>query len=125
MSDIDLAIRQCKELESILRTKLGAEGKGLHQLVTSVESRLSPELIRVLRRVATIRNKIVHEPDYRRLDDKKAFLADCAAAKKQLNALAKRKTPRKKTAAPIAIVLLIVIAAIVAAAHMRGWIDWF
>ena len=125
-SDIDLAVRQCKELESILRSKHGADGKGLHQLVTSVESRLPPELVRVLRRVATIRNKIVHEEDYRQLDDKKAFLADCAAAKKQLNALAKRKRPRRKTAAPVAIVLLIVIAAIaVVAARMLGWIDWF
>ena len=126
MSDIDLAIRQCKELESILRTKLGADGKGLHQLVTSVESRLSPELIRVLRRVATIRNKIVHEADYRRLDDKHGFLADCAAAKKQLNALAKRKRPRKKRALPLVLVLLlVVVVAVFAVARIRGWIDWF
>ena len=127
MSDIDLAIRQCKELETILRTKHGAEGKGLHQLVTSVEAGLPPELVRVLRRVATIRNKIVHEAEYERFDDKKGFLADCAAAKKQLNALARRKRPRKKSALPLTLVLLLLLAlgAIVALGEMRGWIDWF
>lgn len=125
MSDIDLAVRECKELESILRTKLGADGKGLHQLVSSVESRLPADLVRVLRRVATIRNKIVHEEDYRRLDDRKSFLADCAAAKKQLNALAKRKRPRKKAATPVAIVLVILLAAVIVVARMLGWIDWF
>ena len=125
MSDIDVAVRQCKELESILRTTHGAEGKGLHQLVTSVEGDLPSDLVRVLRRVATIRNKIVHEADYERFDDKKGFLADCAAAKKQLTALAKRKRPRKKAAFPLILVLLVALAAIVAFGELRGWLDWF
>jgi hypothetical protein len=127
-SDIDLAVRQCKELESTLRSKHGADGEGLHQLVTSVESRLPPELVRILRRVATIRNKIVHEEDYRRLDDKKGFVADCAEAKKQLNALARRKGPRKRARLPLVLVVLIAIASIVVVvvvAGMRGWINWF
>ena len=123
-SDIDLAVRQCKELESILRSKHGADGKGLHQLVTSVERNLPPDLVRTLRRVATIRNKIVHEEDYKRLDDKKGFIADCAAAKKQLSALAKRMGPRKKAGLPLVLVLLIALAAIVIlVARMRGWIS--
>ena len=125
MSDIDLAVRQCKELETILRTKHAAEGKGLHQLVTSVEGGLPSDLVRVLRRVATIRNKIVHEAEYERFDDKKGFLADCAAAKKQLNALAKRKRPRKKAALPLFLILLVTLVAIVVFAEMRGWIEWF
>ena len=125
MSDIDFAVRQCKEIEAILREKHGADGKGLHQLVTSIESRLPTEVVRTLRRVATIRNKIVHEEDYRRLDDRKGFLADCAAAKKQLHALAKRKRPRKRTTRPLVLVVLIVLAAIVMVAQTRGWIDWF
>ena len=125
MSDIDVAVKQCKELETILRTKHGAEGKGLHQLVTSVEGDLPSDLVRVLRRVATIRNKIVHEAEYERFDDKKGFLADCAAAKKQLNALAKRKRPRKKAALPLILVLLVALIVLVVVGEMRGWFDWF
>jgi hypothetical protein len=125
LSDIDVAVRQCKELESILRTKHGAEGKGLHQLVTSVEGGLPSDLVRILRRIATIRNKIAHEAEYERFDDKKGFLADCAAAKKQLNALAKRKRPRKKAALPLFLILLVALATIVAFGEMRGWFDWF
>lgn len=126
MSDIDLAVRQCKELESILRSKHGADGKGLHQLVTSTESRLPPELVRILRRVATIRNKIVHEADYQRLDNKKGFLADCNLAKRQLAALAKRGRRPAKSVLPLVLVLLIaLVAIIIVVARMRGWIDWF
>jgi hypothetical protein len=125
LSDIDLAVRKCKELESILRTKHGAEGKGLHQLVTSVESHFPSDLARILRRVATIRNKIVHEAEYEGFDDKNRFLADCAAAKKKLNDLAKRKRPRKKAVLPLILVLLVALVALVVVGQMRGWFDWF
>jgi hypothetical protein len=122
VSDIDLAVRQCKELESILRTKHGADGKGLHQLVTSVESRLPPDLIRVLRRIATIRNKIVHEEDYRRLDDKRGFLADCAAAKKQLQKLGRRQRRYSSNGLLVLLLFVLLVAAVVA--YVLGWTSW-
>ncbi|HEY1191925.1 MAG TPA: hypothetical protein VGE74_30120, partial [Gemmata sp.] len=61
MSDIELAVTRTKALESLLEQALGATGKGLHEKVTSVQARLSPGLVKKLRFVATVRNKIVHE----------------------------------------------------------------
>ncbi|HEX3358761.1 MAG TPA: hypothetical protein VHS31_17425 [Tepidisphaeraceae bacterium] len=88
MSDIDLAISHCKTLESLLERGLGASGRGLHEKVSSVESRLPRELVRKLRLVATVRNKVVHEADYKNIDDRKAFLAACRDAERELKKMA-------------------------------------
>ena len=85
MSDIDLAVSNSKRLESLLEKKLGATGKGLHEKVSSVENRLPRELVRKLRLVATVRNKIVHESDYKSIDDRKAFVAASKEAERELN----------------------------------------
>ena len=61
MSEIDLVVKQSRKLESLLRAHYHAEGKGLHQLITSCEERLPREVIGRLRFIATMRNKIVHE----------------------------------------------------------------
>jgi hypothetical protein len=58
--DLSLVIFSSKQLEALLETKFGGTGKGLHEKITS--SRDLPETLkRKLRRVATIRNKLVHE----------------------------------------------------------------
>lgn len=56
-----------KKIEKILVTKYHATGKGLHSKLTSVESELSPELVKKIRFIATIRNKMVHEEDFQEL----------------------------------------------------------
>jgi hypothetical protein len=86
MSDIETVVMQTRKLESLLKEHYHAEGKGLHQLISSSESRLPHELIPQLRYMATIRNKILHEDGFK-LDDRKQFL-------KQANLCIQALTPR-------------------------------
>ena len=83
-SDLERAIRWSKRFESLLEHRHGARGKGLHQKIDSVESDLDPGVVRSLRLVATVRNKIVHEDGYDRIDDRKRFRAACAHAHRAL-----------------------------------------
>lgn len=55
------AIENCKEAEHLLEERFGVAGRGLHEKITSVEDLLPPRLTRILRKIATIRNKAVHE----------------------------------------------------------------
>jgi len=68
MSTIETAVRAARELESVLETQLGAVGRGLHEKVDSVQARLPPDLLGTLRRIATIRNRAVHEHGFQ-IDD--------------------------------------------------------
>jgi hypothetical protein len=88
MSDIDLAVNRSKRLEHLLEQNAGATGKGLHQKVSSVESKLAPELVRKIRLVATVRNKLVHEDDYKKIDDRAAFTKASDEAERELKAMA-------------------------------------
>ncbi|HUR53249.1 MAG TPA: hypothetical protein VMZ71_03915 [Gemmataceae bacterium] len=87
MSDIELAITRTKALEALLEDGLGATGKGLHEKVSSVQAKLPPPLVKKLRFVATIRNKIVHESDYQKMDDRPAFERVCDEAEGELRAM--------------------------------------
>ena len=113
MSDIDLAINNCKRLESLLEQKLGATGRGLHEKVSSVENRLPRELVRKLRLVATVRNKIVHEADYKNIDDRNKFLQASKEAEKELEAIGGGAKQSRKLVLLIGIVVVIVLAVIV------------
>lgn len=87
MSDIEMAISRVKALESLLEQALGATGKGLHEKVSSVQDRLPQPLVKKLRFVATVRNKIVHESDYQQIDDRAGFERACAEAEAALRAM--------------------------------------
>jgi len=87
MSDIELAITRTKALESFLEQALGASGKGLHDKVSSVQNRLNPALVKKLRYIATVRNKIVHEASYQNIDDRAGFIRACDDAEAELNAM--------------------------------------
>ena len=87
MSDIELAITRTKALEALLEG-LGATGKGLHEKVTSVQGKLPQPLVKKLRFVATVRNKIVHESDYQKIDDRTGFVRACDEAEGELRAMA-------------------------------------
>lgn len=87
MSDIELAITRVKALESLLEQVLGATGKGLHEKVTSAQDKLPQPLVRKLRFVATVRNKIVHESNYQQIDDRNGFLRACDEAEAELRAM--------------------------------------
>src|SRR3954466_10861931 len=87
MTDVELAITRTKALESLLEAGLGATGRGLHEKVSSVQDRLPPPLVRKLRYVATVRNKIVHEANYTAIDDRSGFVRACDEAEQALRAL--------------------------------------
>jgi len=89
MSDIELVINRTKAFESLLETGLGATGKGLHEKVSSVEGNLPEPLVRKLRFIATLRNKLVHDTDYQKLDDRPAFERACQEAESELRSLLK------------------------------------
>ncbi len=83
MSDIEKVVMRTRTIEKLLRTQYHAEGKGLHQLISSCEERLPHDVIAKLRYIATVRNKIVHEEDFQ-LDDRKGFMAVCDYCEKEL-----------------------------------------
>ncbi|MFA0087270.1 DUF4145 domain-containing protein [Vibrio sp. 10N.286.49.C2] len=83
MSDIESVVLQTRRIEKLLRQQYRADGKGLHQLITSCEERLPHDVVGKLRYIATIRNKIVHEDDYQ-LDDKRSFMRTCAECEQEL-----------------------------------------
>jgi hypothetical protein len=87
MSDIELAVTRTKTLEALLEQALGAAGKGLHEKVSSVQGRLPPALVKKLRFVATVRNKIVHEASYQQIDDRAGFVRACDEAEAELRAM--------------------------------------
>lgn len=71
-------IEKTKKIESILEKKYGAEGRGLHEKCTNVENKIDLKVIKKIRLIATIRNKLIHEDDFK-LDDNdlKRFLETC------------------------------------------------
>ncbi|MBI1349378.1 hypothetical protein GC163_24185 [bacterium] len=56
----EVVIKRCKALEQQLEYQWGATGKGLHERVSSIETRLPRPLVRKLRFIATVRNCVVH-----------------------------------------------------------------
>ncbi|OEE35530.1 hypothetical protein A1QO_19945 [Vibrio genomosp. F10 str. ZF-129] len=62
-SEYKIVISGSKKIEGML-TKKGATGKGLHEKVSSIESYTPASLVKDIRSVATIRNKLVHEEDF-------------------------------------------------------------
>ena len=61
MSDNDIVIEAARPIEQMLREKHGATGRGLHELVSDVQGKLSQSDIKKMRFVATIRNQVLHE----------------------------------------------------------------
>jgi hypothetical protein len=114
MSDIELAVTRVKALEALLEQALGATGKGLHEKVSSVQPRLPPALVKRLRFVATVRNKIVHEADYKQIDDRAGFTRACDEAEAELRAMLRPATRgRGFGRVLVGLAILVVIAAIV------------
>lgn len=83
MDDIGRVVRYSRRLERLLKEHYHAEGKGLHQLVTSCEQRLPHDSVKQLRFVATVRNKAVHQDGYE-VDDIRGYERTCIKLEKQL-----------------------------------------
>ena len=83
MSDIENVVVRTRRLEKLLRTQYHAEGRGLHQLVTSCEERLPHDVVSRLRFIATLRNKVVHEDDFQ-FDSRDDFFSACDECEREL-----------------------------------------
>ena len=78
---IDIVVKHSKQIEASLR-KLGADGKGLHELITSLDEQFEGALIKKIRFVASVRNAVIHEEGYELSD---ATLANYVAACNEIN----------------------------------------
>ena len=77
-SDIDIVVTQSKTLEALLEQKFGATGRGLHEKLSSIEYQLEAGLVKNIRWIATLRNKVVHENF--QLTNQNDFLRSCQRA---------------------------------------------
>ncbi|MEM6312474.1 MAG: DUF4145 domain-containing protein [Planctomycetota bacterium] len=117
MTDIELAISRSKALEALLRRTCDARGRGLHELTDDVEHKLPADVVKKLRFVATLRNKIVHEEDYEKLDDRRGFVRAADAAEEHLAKLGDKRALLDgmflRTAAFVVITFLVGVVIIV------------
>lgn len=90
MGDIEIAIKRCKRLEKLLEEDFGAAGRGLHEKVSSAQVQLPDKVVRRLRFIATVRNKLVHEADVDRLEDRREYERACDEVERELNRLCNR-----------------------------------
>ncbi len=59
-SDNDVVLEASKRLETVLKERHGAAGRGLHEYTSDVEDALPEPVVKTLRRLATVRNNVVH-----------------------------------------------------------------
>jgi hypothetical protein len=118
MSDIDLAVTRSQRLEQMLERDFGATGKGLHQKVSSIADSMPEDLVRKLRLVATVRNKVVHESG--RIDDKPRFLEAADAAERELKEIRDRRGRGRRGVRRIVVFMVLILIA-AAVAKVFGW----
>jgi hypothetical protein len=85
LSEMEQVVQRCKYFESRLEGELGASGRGLHEKVTSIQGQLPVPTVRRLRWIATLRNKLVHEHTFTKLEDPDGFQDACAFVEQQLD----------------------------------------
>lgn len=95
MSQIETVIRASKQLEQLLEQHYGASGRGLHEKTSSIEDQLDSDTVRRLRKIATLRNKVVHE-DFE-IDDLTDFQCDAQDLAQQLQPKSAIKTSKSKS----------------------------
>jgi hypothetical protein len=87
-------VERSKNLEAMLK-KLDAEGRGMHELISSVQEKLEPELNKKLRFIATIRNQAIHEPEFDLDSDFESFCKACEEAGQALEKIIKPKSKKR------------------------------
>jgi len=95
LSQIETVIRASKQLEQLLEQHYGASGRGLHEKTSSIEDQLDSDTVRRLRKIATLRNKVVHE-DFE-IDDLTDFQCDAQDLAQQLQPKSAIKTSKSKS----------------------------
>ena len=89
-NDYELAIKTSKDLEHLLEQEWGAEGKGLHEKITWVQHSSSPlpdDLMRRMRFLATVRNKLIHEVEFTKIENRSKFIETYERSKRELRAI--------------------------------------
>jgi hypothetical protein len=95
MSPTEIVVEYSKRLEFILEHDFGAQGKGLHSKVSSVEHLLPERLVKQLRFLASVRNKVVHDYNYVLDKNPKDLQRTAHEAITELTRLSKRKLTSK------------------------------
>ncbi|QIZ77080.1 hypothetical protein [Ferrimonas lipolytica] len=98
MSSIETTVKQSKRIESLLTKHFNAEGRGLHEKVSSCEAQLPNLLVRQIRWIATLRNKAVHEDEFE-LKNSAEFERRCDHVVSQLQLLIAPKASALNTRA--------------------------
>ena len=95
-NDFELVIRATKELEWLLVTEFRApsgHGVGLHDQITEARHEGKPlplAMIRTMRRLVTIRNKMVHDRDFNDIPGREEFAISFDRVVEQLRGMLKR-----------------------------------
>ena len=88
-NDFELVIRATKDLEYLLETQFNfPNGKnvGLHEKISAAQAsyNLSPDTVKKLRYLVTIRNKLVHDHDFNALPDRVHFAKSYDSVEREL-----------------------------------------
>ena len=120
MSDIDLALSRCKRIEQRLRHNYRVDGRGLHELVDAAKAKngLPTPLVRKLRLIATVRNKIVHDADYTKIEDRRGFVRACDEAERELDELAGPRDTLRTTIIVVSAIVLFIVVGVAASVWM-------
>lgn len=65
--DTEIILRYTKKIETKLES-LGAQGRGLHSKLTSIENKFEEDIIKKIRKIASIRNKMMHQDEFGNYD---------------------------------------------------------
>jgi hypothetical protein len=74
-NDYQLVIESSKELEYVLEKEFQAEGRGLHEKLSSIEHKLPASTIKSIRYIASVRNALIHDRNVRKLDNRDMFIS--------------------------------------------------
>jgi len=85
MGQIETVVQLTRKIESLL-DKAGASGRGLHEKVTSIESKLDDRTVKQLHWIATMRNKTMHEHGFS-INDMDRFEESCSRVTDKLESL--------------------------------------
>ena len=97
-NDYELVIKSSKELEYYLELEFKASGKGLHEKISSVESALPSHIVKKMRFLATVRNKLIHERGFDAIPDRDKFISAFEASKLELANIAKARNSNSSCA---------------------------
>ena len=87
-NDYELAIRLSKDLEHLLETHFNGTGRGLHEKITTANRHhhFRKELERRMRKLATIRNKLIHDTNFHAIPEKAEFIRNYKECVEELKA---------------------------------------